>query len=79
MSCMEGATAQNEGGHGGGCIAHRLPPMTAEKRSMTRGSARRACAATQSSTVRTGKSAPEGLPVAGLVEVGPVEPKQLPM
>ncbi len=64
--------------HCSACIAPRLPPITAAKRSMPRRSARRACAATQSSTVTTGKSAPQGLPVAGLTEVGPVEPKQEP-
>jgi hypothetical protein len=29
--------------------------------------------------VTTGKSAPQGLPVFGFTEAGPVEPKQLPM
>src|SRR5699024_3795769 len=36
-------------------------------------------ACTQSSTVRMGKSAPHGLPVAGLMLAGPVDPKQEPM
>src|SRR5450830_1301991 len=45
---------------------------------MPSSSARRACALTQSSTVTTGKEAPYGLPVAGLVCMGPVEPKQEP-
>jgi hypothetical protein len=41
-------------------------------------SARRAWLCTQSSTVSTGKSAPNGLPVAGLRLLGPVEPLQPP-
>ncbi len=45
---------------------------------MPRASASRACASTQSSTVTTGKLAPYGLPVAGLIDIGPVEPKQEP-
>ena len=60
-------------------MAPSEPPITAAKRSMPRRSASRACASTQSSTVTTGKSAPQGLPVAGLIDAGPVEPKQLPM
>jgi hypothetical protein len=64
--------------HCSACIAPSEPPMTAAKRSMPSRSARRACASTQSSTVTTGKSAPQGLPVAGLADAGPVEPKQLP-
>ena len=45
---------------------------------MPRVSARRAWLCTQSSTVITGKSAPKGLPVAGLMLEGPVEPLQPP-
>src|SRR5215475_2101806 len=56
----------------------RLPPITAAKRSMPSRSASRACASTQSSTVTIGKSEPQGWPVAGLVDIGPLEPKQLP-
>ena len=52
--------------------------MTAAQRSTPSRSASRACASTQSSTVTIGKSAPHGLPVAGLIVTGPVEPKQLP-
>src|SRR5438045_3494492 len=50
----------------------------AAKRRMPRRSARRAWAPTQSSTVTMGKSDPHGLPVAGSIDAGPVEPKQLP-
>ena len=57
----------------------RLPPMTAASCPMPRMSSSRAWASTQSSTVTTGKSAPQGWPVAGLVWVGPVLPKQEPM
>ena len=56
----------------------RLPPMIAAKRSTPRWSASLACASTQSSTVTMGKSEPQGTPVAGLIDAGPVEPKQLP-
>src|SRR5439155_17017552 len=45
---------------------------------MPRWSARRAWASTQSSTVTMGKSEPHGFPVAGLIDAGPVEPKQPP-
>jgi len=48
--------------------------MTAAKVSIPRWSARRAWALTQSSTVTTGKSPPQGLPVAGLGLIGPVDP-----
>ena len=41
-------------------------------------SSSRACASTQSSTVTTGKSEPQGRPVAGLACMGPVLPKQEP-
>ncbi|MCY1298095.1 hypothetical protein D9M70_475650 [compost metagenome] len=56
----------------------RLPPTTAAHWAMPSRSARRAWLCTQSSTVITGKSAPNGLPVAGLVLDGPVEPLQPP-
>jgi hypothetical protein len=69
----------NDSVHCSACIAPSEPPIAAAKRSMPRRSASRACAATQSSTVTTGKSAPHGRPLVGFVEVGPVEPKQLPM
>ena len=45
---------------------------------MPSASASRACARTQSSTVTTGKSGPYGRPVAGFVDIGPVEPKHEP-
>ena len=38
-----------------------------------------ACARTMSGMVMIGKSRPHGLPVAGLVEAGPVEPMQPPI
>ena len=60
------------------CMPPRLPPITAAHCAMPSRSASRACASTQSSTVTSGKSAPHGLPVAGLIDSGPVEPKQLP-
>ena len=60
------------------CMPPRLPPSTAASCAMPRRSSRRAWASTQSSTVTTGKSAPQGRPVAGLVCVGPVEPKHEP-
>ncbi|MCY1500563.1 hypothetical protein D9M68_346080 [compost metagenome] len=56
----------------------RLPPITAAHCWMPRTSARRAWLLTQSSTVITGKSAPNGAPVAGLMLEGPVEPLQPP-
>ncbi len=37
-----------------------------------------ACARTMSRMVMTGNSRPQGLPVAGLVEDGPVVPMQAP-
>ncbi|MNE37821.1 hypothetical protein D3C80_1316910 [compost metagenome] len=60
------------------CMPPRLPPMTAAHCVMPMRSARRAWLWTQSSTVSTGKSAPNGLPVSGLVLLGPVEPLQPP-
>jgi hypothetical protein len=60
------------------CIAPSEPPITAAKRSMPRRSASRACALTQSSTVTTGKAAPYGRPVAGSIDIGPVDPKHEP-
>src|SRR5450830_772624 len=60
------------------CMPPSEPPITQANCSMPRRSARRAWAATQSSTVTTGKAAPYGLPVAGLACMGPVEPKQEP-
>ena len=38
-----------------------------------------ACARTMSGMVMIGKSSPHNLPVAGLVEAGPVEPMQPPI
>ena len=37
------------------------------------------CARTMSGMVMIGKSSPHNLPVAGLVEAGPVEPMQPPI
>ena len=45
---------------------------------MPRRSSSRAWASTQSSTVTTGKSAPQGWPLAGLICIGPLEPKHEP-
>src|SRR5512137_332279 len=64
--------------HDSACMPPREPPITAAQRRMPRASASRACALTQSSTVTTGKLAPYGLPVAGLIDIGPVEPKHEP-
>ncbi|MNI52737.1 hypothetical protein D3C73_1075400 [compost metagenome] len=60
------------------CMPPSDPPITAAKRSMPKWSATRAWARTQSSTVNTGNAAPQGLPVAGLMLAGPVEPKHEP-
>ena len=60
------------------CMPPRLPPITAASWRMPRASSRRACAATQSSTVTTGKPAPQAWPLAGFTSLGPVEPKQEP-
>ena len=60
------------------CMPPSDPPITAAKRSIPSLSASRACAMTQSSTVKTGKAAPHGRFVAGLIEAGPVDPKQEP-
>ena len=54
------------------------PPITAASCCTPSASSRRACAFTQSSTVSTGKSLPHARPVAGLMCMGPVEPKQEP-
>src|SRR6187402_1717878 len=64
--------------HDNACIAPSDPPITAAHRSMPSKSASRACALTQSSTVTTGKLAPYGLPDAGSIDIGPVEPKHDP-
>ncbi|MNH30592.1 hypothetical protein D3C79_908960 [compost metagenome] len=60
------------------CMPPRLPPTMAAHCRMPKRSARRAWLCTQSSTVSTGKSAPYGLPVAGLTLLGPVLPLQPP-
>ena len=55
------------------------PPITQNRLSMPRWSSSMAWARTMSAMVTTGKSTPQGAPVAGLVEAGPVEPMQLPI
>ncbi len=60
------------------CMPPRLPPTTAAHWWMPRASARRVWLFTQSFTVIIGKSGPQGWPVSGLVEVGPLEPWQPP-
>ena len=60
------------------CMPPRLPPSTAASCAMPRRSIRRTCASTQSSTVTTGKSAPQTRPVAGFTCIGPVQPKHEP-
>ena len=64
--------------HDSACMPPRLPPITAANCAMPSRSASRACASTQSSTVTSGKSPPQLRPVSGLIDSGPVEPKQLP-
>ncbi|MNI67008.1 hypothetical protein D3C73_1226100 [compost metagenome] len=64
--------------HCNACMPPRLPPITAAHCATPSESARRAWLCTQSSTVSTGKSAPNGLPVSGLRLLGPVEPLQPP-
>ena len=64
--------------HDSACMPPSEPPMTAAQRSMPSTSATRACACTQSSTVTTGKRAPYGAPLAGSIDIGPVEPKHEP-
>ena len=54
------------------------PPATVNSESMPRWSSSIACARTMSRTVMTGKSRPQGMPVCGLVEAGPVVPMQAP-
>ena len=60
------------------CIPPKLPPITAANCLIPKRSAKRTCALTQSSTVNTGKLAPYGKFVFGLMLMGPVEPKQEP-
>ena len=64
--------------HESACIPPSEPPITAAQRWMPSTSASRAWTLTQSSTVTTGKLAPYGRPVAGLTDIGPVEPKHEP-
>ena len=61
------------------CMPPRLPPITAAQQSIPRWSASRAWLFTQSRARRGGKSGPQGLPVSGLMELGPVEPWQPPI
>ena len=54
------------------------PPITLNSWSMPKWSIRGTCASTMSPMVMTGKSRPQGLPVAALMLAGPVEPRQPP-
>ena len=65
--------------HSSACIPPMLPPSTQKSLSMPSRSIRSAWAFTMSRTVMTGKVRLYLFPVFGLVEVGPVEPKQEPM
>ena len=60
--------------HSSTCIPPIEPPTTHSSRSMPRWSISRSCARTMSPMVTTGKRSPYGLPVAGLMLPGPVEP-----
>ena len=55
------------------------PPTTQNSVSMPSRSISMVCARTMSGMVMIGKSSPHNLPVAGLVEAGPVEPMQPPI
>ena len=55
------------------------PPTTQNSVSMPSRSISMVCARTMSGMVMTGKSSPHTLPVAGLIEAGPVEPMQPPI
>ena len=54
------------------------PPATAASRAMPSSSRNARSARTMSATVMTGKSDPYGRPVAGLIDDGPVVPRQPP-
>ena len=55
------------------------PPTTENSVSIPKRSSSMACARTMSGIVMIGKSSPHNLPVAGLVDAGPVEPMQPPI
>ncbi|MGY3455607.1 hypothetical protein ACVWW5_001057 [Bradyrhizobium sp. LM3.4] len=61
------------------CMPPIEPPTTANNVSMPSRSISMACARTMSGMVMTGNSRPQTLPVAGLIEAGPVEPMQPPI
>src|SRR5438445_2357380 len=65
--------------HSSARMPPRDPPLTASRRSIPNRSRARFSARTMSATVITGKSRPYGLPVAGLIELGPVEPRHDPI
>ena len=62
-----------------GTTTYTTPPTTQNKVSMPSRSISMVCARTMSGMVMIGKSSPHNLPVAGLVEAGPVEPRQPPI
>ena len=55
------------------------PPITVNSEPMPRWSSSMACARTMSRMVMTGNSSPQGLPVRGSVDAGPVEPMHAPI
>ena len=65
--------------HCSACMPPIEPPTTQNSVSMLKRSSSIACARTMSGMVMTGKSSPHNLPVAGLVDAGPVEPMQPPI
>ncbi len=64
--------------HSSTCMPPMEPPSTARSLRMPRCSTRRFWTLTMSSIVMIGKSRPQGRPVAGLIEDGPVVPLQPP-
>ena len=60
------------------CMPPSEPPTTACSRLMPRCATSARCTVTKSATSSSGKSSPQGLPVAGLIELGPVVPWQPP-
>jgi hypothetical protein len=65
--------------HSRACIPPSDPPLTASTDSIPSARRNARCARTMSPTVTTGKVAPYGLPLAGSMDVGPVEPRHEPM
>src|SRR5579864_2070594 len=67
-----------ETAHSKACMPPIDPPATASKRSMPRKSTRLFCTRTMSPMVITGNDRPNGQPVCGLTDDGPVVPWQPP-